>query len=211
MPKGGNWTPLKNEATDFVQGTGSANITPASLLTNFIRAAGGLAGLMRGHGGAAPSGSGATRTSAGTKGATGGGAAAGTSAAVGTARNLGGFLSSVADVGLEKTLSDRGLESVVGKSASDVKDYGIDVCANELTVESDRESADDLRALASSLRRFTNDGEIRKAITSVAVVQPINDYVGLVRRGLTEARNWITDKGSAKLCKAAGIGSSKDA
>lgn len=73
MPKGGSWTPLKNEATDFVQGTGSANITPASLLTNFIRAAGGLAGLMRGHGGAAPSGSGATRTSAGTKGATGGG------------------------------------------------------------------------------------------------------------------------------------------
>ena len=61
MPKGGNWTPLKNEATDFVQGTGSTDITPASLLTNFIRAAGGLAGLMRGHGGAAPSGSGATR------------------------------------------------------------------------------------------------------------------------------------------------------
>jgi hypothetical protein len=85
------------------------------------------------------------------------------------------------------------------------------VCANELTVDSDRESADDLRALTSALRRFTNDGEIRKAITSVAVVQPINDYVGLVRRGLTEARNWITDKGSAKLCKAAGIGSSKDA
>ena len=72
MPKGGSWTALKNEATDFVQGTGSADITPASLLTNFIRAAGGLAGLMRGHGGAAPSGSGATRTSAGTKGATGG-------------------------------------------------------------------------------------------------------------------------------------------
>jgi len=91
------------------------------------------------------------------------------------------------------------------------KDYGIDVCANELTVDSDHESADDLRALISALRRFTNDGEIRKAITSVAVVQPINDYVGLVRRGLTEARNWITDKGSAKLRKAAGIGSSKDA
>ena len=50
MPKGGDWTPLKNDATDFVQGTGNADITPASLLTDFIRATGGLASLLRGHG-----------------------------------------------------------------------------------------------------------------------------------------------------------------
>ena len=54
------------------------------------------------------------------------GAAAGTSAAVGSACNLGGFSGSVAYVGLEKTLSDRGLESVVGKSASDVTDALLD-------------------------------------------------------------------------------------
>jgi hypothetical protein len=127
MPTGGSWTPLKNDATDFVQGSGSAEITASSLITDFIRATGGLAGLLRGHGGAIP-------LSGGTKGAgskkTGGGGAGGagtgTSAAVGTARNLGGFLSSVADVGLEKTLRERGLESAVGKSASDVTDTLLD-------------------------------------------------------------------------------------
>jgi hypothetical protein len=85
------------------------------------------------------------------------------------------------------------------------KDYGIDVCANELTVDSDRTSADDLRALASGLRHFTNDVQIRKGITSVARVQSIDDYVALVQRGLTEMRNWIGDKGSTKLRAAAGI------
>ena len=42
MPKGGNWTPLKNDATDFVQGTGSKEITPANLVTDFIRVTAGL-------------------------------------------------------------------------------------------------------------------------------------------------------------------------
>lgn len=123
MPTGGNWTPLKNDATDFVQGTGNPDITPSSLLTDFIRATGGLRALLRGHGGSAPSGGRTRGTGAKTKGGGGaGGAAGGTSAAVGTARNLGGFLSSVADVGLERALRERGLENVVGKSASDVTD-----------------------------------------------------------------------------------------
>lgn len=83
------------------------------------------------------------------------------------------------------------------------KDYGIDVCVNELTVDSDRASADDLRALTSGLRHFTSDVQIRKGITSVAHVQPIDDYVALVQRGLIEMRNWIGDKGSTKLRAAA--------
>jgi hypothetical protein len=91
------------------------------------------------------------------------------------------------------------------------KDYGVDVCKNELTVDSDRMSADDLRALTSGLRHFENDSEIRRAVTSVASVKPINDYVALVRRGLAEVRGWITEKGSAKLRKAAGIGIAKHA
>jgi 7-cyano-7-deazaguanine synthase in queuosine biosynthesis len=85
------------------------------------------------------------------------------------------------------------------------KDYGIDVCVDELTVNSDGMSADDLRALTSGLRRFNSDANIRKAITSVALVQPITGYVDLVRRGLTEVRTWIADKGSVSLRTAAGI------
>jgi 7-cyano-7-deazaguanine synthase in queuosine biosynthesis len=85
------------------------------------------------------------------------------------------------------------------------KDYGIDVCSDELTVNSDGMSADDLRAVASGLRRFHDEKSIRKAITSVASVQPIDDYVDLVRRGLAELRNWIAEKGSISLRTAAGI------
>jgi 7-cyano-7-deazaguanine synthase in queuosine biosynthesis len=90
-------------------------------------------------------------------------------------------------------------------------DYGIDVCADELTVESEGISADDLRAVASGLNHFNTDSSIRRAITSVALVQPIGDYVSLVRRGLDELRRWIADKGSIKLRKAAGISDGRHA
>jgi hypothetical protein len=90
-------------------------------------------------------------------------------------------------------------------------DYGVDVCTNELTVDSDRTSADDLRALTSGLRHFENDAQIRRAITSVARVQPIEDYVGLVRRGLAEVRSWIESKGSTELRQAARIGHKNNA
>jgi hypothetical protein len=90
-------------------------------------------------------------------------------------------------------------------------DYGIDVCADELTVESEGISADDLRAVASGLNHFNTDAGIRRAITSVALVQPIGDYVSLVRRGLDELRRWIADKGSIKLRKAAGISDGRHA
>ena len=84
-------------------------------------------------------------------------------------------------------------------------DYGVDVCLDELTVDSDRMSADDLRAVTSGLRHFDDDKSIRRAITSIALVRPIDDYVGLVRRGLAELRSWIAAKGSASLREAAGI------
>jgi 7-cyano-7-deazaguanine synthase in queuosine biosynthesis len=91
------------------------------------------------------------------------------------------------------------------------KDYGVDVCADELTVDSEKMSADDLRAVTSGLRHFDTDASIRKAITSVALVQPVNDYVHLVRRGLSEVRRWIAERGSAKLREAAGISDGEDA
>jgi hypothetical protein len=128
MPTGGNWTPLKNEATDFVQGTGTKDITPANLLSDFIRAIGGVKGLVRGHGGSAPSAGGGQAAGGASKGSGGGGGGSGgrTSAAVGTAQNLGGFLSRVGEVGLKESLRERGLDDAVGKSASDVSDALLD-------------------------------------------------------------------------------------
>jgi hypothetical protein len=85
------------------------------------------------------------------------------------------------------------------------KDYGIDVCSDELTIDSSATSADDLRALTSGLRHFKTDATIRKAITGIAPVEPLDAYVELVQRGLTEVRTWIADKGSASLRTAADI------
>jgi len=85
------------------------------------------------------------------------------------------------------------------------KEYGIDVCSDELTVTSHLISADDIRALTSGLRQFTTDAHIRRAITAVARVEPLDEYLALVNRGLAEIRAWIHDRGSASLREAAGI------
>ncbi len=122
MPAGGNWTPLKNDATDFVQGTGGPEITPGNLVTDFIRAIGGFKGLRQGSGGSAPSGSGG----AGSGGAGRAGSGESRSAAVGTARNLGGFLSRVSEVGFEEALRERGLENIIGKSAAEIAEALLD-------------------------------------------------------------------------------------
>jgi hypothetical protein len=124
MPAGGNWTPLKNDATDFVQGDGGPHITPASLVTDFIRANGGVKALRRGNGGTAPSRGGVSAGKGTGGGGSGGGG--GGSAAIGTARNLGSFLSRVGDVGLETALREEGLEQYIGKSAAEVSDALLD-------------------------------------------------------------------------------------
>lgn len=126
MPTGGNWTPLKNDATDFVQGTGGPEITPGNLVTDFIRASGGFKGLRMGSGGSAPSGGGAG-AGASRKGGSGSGGSGGSrSAAVGTARNLGGFLSRVGEVGFQEALRERGLENIIGKSAAEISEALLD-------------------------------------------------------------------------------------
>jgi hypothetical protein len=183
MPTGGNWTPLKNDATDFVQGSGSAEITPSNLITNFIRATGGLAGLLRGHGGAVPL---SGIRSAGSKkpgGGGAGGAGTGTSAAVGTARNLGGFLSSVADIGLEKTLRERGLEGSVGKSASDVTDTLVDEFAgpastldNALARESLAEIRDEILSDAETFEDV--EKQLNAAIDELGIFGILASFFG---------------------------------
>jgi 7-cyano-7-deazaguanine synthase in queuosine biosynthesis len=84
-------------------------------------------------------------------------------------------------------------------------EYGIDVCSDELTINSELDSADDLRALTAGLRKFTSDNLIRKAITSVARIDQLEDHISLVNRGLAEVRVWVQDKGSPSLREASGI------
>jgi 7-cyano-7-deazaguanine synthase in queuosine biosynthesis len=84
-------------------------------------------------------------------------------------------------------------------------EYGIDVCADELTVSSPLDSADDIRALTSCIRTNRTVPEIRKAITAVASVEPLDAYTAMVKRGHDQIRTWMKDKGSKSLRQAAGI------
>lgn len=84
-------------------------------------------------------------------------------------------------------------------------DYGIDVCADELNIESDETSAEDLRALVSGLRQFSSLAEIRRALCSVAHLEDIDEYSAMVDRGFEQIRNWLRSEASVNLCRAAGL------
>jgi hypothetical protein len=152
MPTGGNWTPLKNEATDFVQGTGGPEITVDDLVANFVRVHGGFKGLSRGSGGSAPSlnavsGPGGSSGHGGRARLTGTGGRS-RSAVIGTAQNLGGFLSRVSQVGLEEALRERGLGKIVGKPAAEIADALLDEFAGPASTLDNalaRESLADIR------------------------------------------------------------------
>lgn len=130
MPTGGDWTPLKREATKFVKddGGGSGNnrnpVPPEKLLSDFLR------NYTSGGGGTGGGGGGASGTTGGSGGRGGGGGGGGRGgggagksfgrAARGTGRALGGFLSSVTTVGLDEALRQVGLESLIGRPASEI-------------------------------------------------------------------------------------------
>jgi len=105
MPKGGDWTPLKNNATNFVREGGQGSISPGRLLGGYLQANGGAQALSRGTGGGGKRGS--SRHGIGSSART-------------TITKLGGFLSGVASKGLDNTLRDFGLDDLIGKTATEV-------------------------------------------------------------------------------------------
>lgn len=133
MPTGGDWTPLKREATKFVKDEdgGSGNnpnpVSPEKLLSDFLRtyAGGGGGSTSGGGGGGGGSAGGRGRGGGGGGGGGGRGGGGGTGrsfgrAARGTGRALGGFLSSVTTVGLDEALRQVGLENLIGRPASEI-------------------------------------------------------------------------------------------
>lgn len=129
MPKGGDWTPLKRDATKFVKDDGAPSgnpnpVQPEALLSNFLKTCvtGGANARVGAGGGAG--GGGATPGGGGGGGGNGrGGGSGGRSfgrAARGTAGALGGFLSRVETVGLDEALREAGLEDLIGRPAAEV-------------------------------------------------------------------------------------------
>ena len=121
MPSGGDWGPLKREATDFVQNISVKPGAPQSLLGHYVRVRGSNGGSATSTGGESGSGS----TSGGTKD----GRARAWGAGVGTAQRLGGFLSRVGEVGLAEALREEGLGDLVGRPASEISGALLDKLA----------------------------------------------------------------------------------
>lgn len=105
MPVGGDWTAIKREATKFVKpddGNAGTLPSPDNLLRLYFGA--------RGDSGGGASAGGSRAGSGGSFGGT----------AQRTGQSLGGFLSSVQNVGLSETLRNIGLAHLINKSFSEI-------------------------------------------------------------------------------------------
>jgi hypothetical protein len=129
MPKGGDWTPLKYDATRFARHGGHGSINPKSLLGRYLQANGGAQAIAQGRGGS--SGHSASRYRIG-------------SSARSAGDKLGGFLSSIATKGLDITLQEDGLGHLIGKSATEI-------CAGLLDILTDSANTLDDHATRKAL------------------------------------------------------------
>lgn len=140
MPTGGEWTPLKNDATRFVKETGKA--TPQSLLSDYVSAMGGPASFSSSSGG---DGGGTGGGGGGSGGGSGGGGS--TRAARRVTQSLGNFLSRVGTAGLDVALQEIGLGDLVGKPAIQIARALLDKLAGPASTIDDaaaRAACDDL-------------------------------------------------------------------
>ena len=114
MPSGGDWEPLKREATVFAKNDGAGPVAPRTLLRDYmkVRSVSGGSTMGSGTGGSGSGGSSA--------GPSRGGRARSWGAGVTTAQRLGGFISRVGEVGLVEALREAGLGHLVGRSAAEV-------------------------------------------------------------------------------------------
>jgi len=135
MPKGGNWTPLKNGATRFVRHNGHDLTNSRKLLGRYLRANGGAQAIAQGRGGSG--GHSGSRYGIG-------------SSARRAGAKLGGFLSRVATQGLDTTLQKVGLGHLIGKSATEI-------CAGLLDVLTDSASTLDDYAARKALSNVFDD------------------------------------------------------
>src|SRR5579862_5570553 len=112
MPTGGDWGPLKREATDFAQNIGTKPRPPQPLLRRYLRVVSNAGARSKaGKGGQPGDGAG---------GGGGGGRTRNFGAGVATGQAVGGFFSRVGQVGLSEALREIGLSELVGKPAAEV-------------------------------------------------------------------------------------------
>ena len=150
MPTGGEWTPLKREATRYVKADGegddSGKSTPETVMSNFVNA---LQSASVGSPGiSSPSGGGTGGGGTGGGGRTGGTTALSSGSAQRVAQRLGNFLSTVQSSTLGEALQGIGLGELVGQSASQIATALLDKLVGPASTIDDqvaRQAYDDFR------------------------------------------------------------------
>lgn len=118
-PSGGEWTPLKNDITDRLNGNQA--ITADRIVGGTIRALGGLARPSGGGQASLGSGGGGGGGSGSAGGSGGGGGGGGGRRSVGrVVSGLGGFGRTVQSEGLDQALDSLGLDELRGRPAAEV-------------------------------------------------------------------------------------------
>ena len=181
MPSGGDWTPLKTEASKFVKNvgtggdTGAGNISPQRLVGHYLNVL-----KTSGYGGFGGSGGGSGQTSGGKGG--GGGGTMGRAAAK-TGQRLGGFLSRVSEIGFTETLKEFGLSDLIGKSAEEVTNGLTDAftdAASSLDDEAARVALHQLyEELLETAETFENaEAAFTQAVDEPGIIKTIADFFG---------------------------------
>lgn len=167
MPTGGEWTPLKADATRFAKDGPEGPVSPEQLVGQYVRAIGGPSGIS-GAGSAAGGGSGSGGGSrGGGSGGGGGGRPRGTGSAVRVAGNLGRFLARVGSAGLDTALRDFGLDHLIGQSASEVTAGLLDALAGPASTIDDAAALAALASLKEELlREATTAADVSRLLSA---------------------------------------------
>lgn len=90
----------------------------------------------------------------------------------------------------------------------DTENYGHDICTGEVDLASDKDLADDLRALVSFLRRDVSREEIATLLLANGHldITRLPAYADVVARSIDEVRAWLRDKGTDDIQQRAGLG-----
>lgn len=175
MPTGGDWTPLKTEASKFVKNNdasdGEANASTAHLVSRYLNVL-----KNSGYGSSGGTGAGGSKGS----GSKGGGFG---QAAAKTGQRLGGFLSRVAHVGLTEALREFGLADLIGKSAEEVINGLTDAFtdpASSLDEEAARVALYELQnELLEDCETFEDVEEsFKEVINETGIIKTIVDFFG---------------------------------
>ncbi len=208
MPSGGNWEPLKREATAFVKDGARTSVAIRPLLRDYLKVR--PISSASGSGGFGGAGSSSGASSAGGAGGSGGGRRRSGGAGVATAERIGSFFSRVGQVGLAEALREIGLGDLVGKSAAEVSNALLDELAGPASTLDQAAAREALVALQDELFKAAEifqdvEEALTKSIDETGLVALLFRFLGhyIYQRFCTDFyERFVKQVGSSRAAQA---------